>query len=90
MLRHPRVTDEVAGTTRRADWAHGVRGCLTWGIPVTLLVLSPERYFVIVWPGVLPLGTRGWSTLSVALVIGSAILLCVPEWILGRYRSSVN
>jgi hypothetical protein len=123
------VTDEVVGMTRRADWAHGVRGCLTWGIPVVLLIISPVRYFVIVWPtlltfmgvacllnarscgrihcyvtgpfflllagvgllyglGVLPLGVTGWSTLSVALVIGSAVFICVPEWIFGRYRSS--
>ena len=39
--------------TRRADWAHGVRGCLTWGIPVVLLIISPVRYFVIVWPTLL-------------------------------------
>jgi hypothetical protein len=133
MLRHaePPVTDEVAGRVRRADWAHGLRGCLTWGIPVALLVISPERYFVILWPtlltfmgvacllnarrcgrvhcyftgplflllaglgllyglGLLPLGARGWSTLSVALVIGSIMLICVPEWLLGRYRSSSN
>jgi hypothetical protein len=131
MLRQSPVRDKVGGTTRGADWAHGVRGCLTWGMPVALLVLSPERYFVIVWPtvltfmgvacllnarrcgrvhcyftgpfflllagvgllyglGVLPLGTRGWSTLSMAVVIGSPILLCAPEWILGRYRSSPN
>ena len=37
--------------------------------------------------GVLPLGARGWSSLSAALVIGSVTLICVPEWILGRYRS---
>ena len=125
----PPVTDEVVGMTRRADWAHGVRGCLTWGIPVVLLIISPVRYFVIVWPtlltfmgvacllnarscgrihfyvtgpfflllagvgllyglGVLPLGVTGWSTLSVALVIGSAVFICVPEGIFGRYRSS--
>jgi len=93
------------------------------------LLISPVRYFVIVWPtlltfmgvacllnarscgrihcyvtgpfflllagvgllyglGVLPLGVPGWSTLSVALVIGSAVFICVPEWIFGRCRSS--
>jgi hypothetical protein len=133
MLRHeePPVTNAVAGTPRRVDWTQGVRGCLTWGIPAALLIISPVEYLVIVWPivltflgmacllnarrcgrihcyftgpfflllagvgllyglGVLPLGARGWSTLSLALVIGSAILLCVPEWIFGRYRSSSN
>lgn len=133
MLRHeePPVIDKVGGTPRRVDWAHGVRGCLTWGIPAVLLIISPVQYFFTVWPtvltfmgvacllnarrcgrihcyftgpfflvlagigllyglGVLPLGAGGWSTLSVALVTGSAILLCVPEWIFGRYRSSSN
>ena len=113
------------------SWAPCVaaRSSLTWGIPVVLLLISPVRYFVIVWPtlltfmgvacllnarscgrihcyvtgpfflllagvgllyglGVLPLGVTGWSTLSVALVIGSAVFICVPEGIFGRYRSS--
>lgn len=38
--------------------------------------------------GVLPLGANGWSTLCSAFVIGGVTLCCVPEWILGRYRSS--
>jgi hypothetical protein len=38
--------------------------------------------------GVLPLGAHGWFTLSALLVIGSAVLICVPEWLIGRYRSS--
>ena len=38
--------------------------------------------------GVLPLGPRGWSTLSLVLVVGAVALTCVPEWILGRYRAS--
>jgi hypothetical protein len=37
--------------------------------------------------GVLPLGAHGWSTLSALLVIGSVVLICVPEWFVGRYRS---
>ena len=55
VLRHAerRVTDKGDRTNGRADWARGVRGCLTWGIPVALLVISPERYFFIVWPIVL-------------------------------------
>lgn len=36
--------------------------------------------------GVLPLGANGWYNLCDALVIGSAVLCCVPEWIVGRYR----
>lgn len=123
------MSGDVRSARRDADWTRGIRGCLTWGIPVALLVISPVRYFVIVWPtvltfmgvacllnvrrcgrthcyftgpfflalaamgflyglGVLPLGARGWSTLSLALVIGSMVLYCGSEWILGRYRSS--
>jgi hypothetical protein len=131
MLSHTEqpITPEGGCTRHRADWARGVRGCLIWGIPAALLVMSPVRYFVIVWPavltfmgvacllnarrcgrihcyfsgpfflllaaagllygiGALPLGARGWSTLSGALVIGSVVFICVPEWILGRYRAS--
>jgi len=36
--------------------------------------------------GVLPLGAHGWSTLSALFLIGSAVLTCVPEWFVGRYR----
>jgi len=121
----------VASAKRNADWARGIRGCLTWGIPIAILLLSPEigtRYLVIVWPvlltvmgvacllnarrcgrthcyvtgpfflllagvallygiGLLPLGSRGWSTLSLALVIGTVGLCFGSEWILGRYRA---
>jgi hypothetical protein len=38
--------------------------------------------------GVLPLGTHGWSTLSLVLVIGAVTLTWVPEWILGQYQGS--
>ena len=129
MLRHAErpVTDKGGCTNGRADWTRGVRGCLTWGIPVALLVISPERYFFIMWPtiltfmgvmcllnahrcgrihcyftgpfflvlavvgllygiGVVPLGARGWSKLSLALLLGSMALLYVPERTLGRYR----
>ena len=115
----------------RTDWASGVRGCLIWGIPAALLIMSPVQYFVIVWPaaltfmglacllnarrcgrvhcfvtgpfflllalvgllyglGVLPLGARGWSMLSIGLVVGSVVLICVPEWLFGRYRASAT
>jgi hypothetical protein len=35
--------------------------------------------------GTVPLGTRGWSTLSLVLLIGGLFLFYVPEWLLGRY-----
>ena len=37
--------------------------------------------------GVLDLGKRGWSDLSLVLLIGAAVLTCVPEWLLGKYAS---
>ena len=123
---------ETAPGTRAADRTRGMRGCLTWGIPIAILLFSPEigvSYLVVLWPvlltfmgvacllnarrcgrihcyvtgpfflllaavallygiGVLPMGPRGWSTLSLALVIGSVALCCGSEWIFGRYRSS--
>lgn len=36
--------------------------------------------------GVVALGARGWSMLSIALVVGSVVCICVPEWLFGRYR----
>lgn len=112
----------------QTDWASGLRGCITWGIPAAVLIMSPVQYFVIVWPvaltfmglaclanarrcgrvhcyvtgpfflllalvgllyglGVVPLGARGWSILSIGLVVGSVVLICVPEWLFGRYRA---
>jgi hypothetical protein len=40
--------------------------------------------------GLIPLGPRGWSVLSIALVAGSVALVCVPEGLFGRYRSSAG
>lgn len=38
---------------------------------------------------VVPLGAKGWSMLSMVLVVGTVIFICIPEWLFGRYRSSV-
>jgi len=128
------MSGEVDRRRGAADLASGVRGCLTFGIPAAILLISPSigtRYLVIVWPalltfmgvacllnarrcgrthcyvtgpfflilagvallngiGILPLGARGWSTLSAAFAIGGALLCCVPEWLLGRYQNSSN
>jgi hypothetical protein len=27
----------------RTDWASGLRGCLTWGIPAAVLIMSPVQ-----------------------------------------------
>lgn len=127
--RHSVEGESSCQKTLSADWASGLRGCLTWGIPAAVLIMSPLRYFAIVWPivltvmglacllnarrcgrthcyvtgpfflllalvgllyglDVLPLGARGWSTLSITLVVGTVIFVFVPEWLFGRYRSS--
>lgn len=39
--------------------------------------------------GLVPLGRNGWGRLAEVLVVGSVLLLCGPEWLLGRYRSRV-
>jgi hypothetical protein len=36
--------------------------------------------------GILDLGKRGWSRLSLAALIGGVVFTCVPEWLFGRYR----
>jgi len=38
--------------------------------------------------GAIPLGKNGWNTLGLILLVGSIVLCCGPEWILGRYRGS--
>lgn len=38
--------------------------------------------------GVRRLGVHGWSILSAVLLVGSVVLICVPEWLFGRYRPS--
>ncbi len=35
--------------------------------------------------GTVPLGSRGWSTLSLVLLVGGLFLFYVPEWLFGRY-----
>lgn len=35
--------------------------------------------------GVLPLGPHGWQWLLSTLLIGGCVLICVPEWLFGRY-----
>ena len=50
------MNDEVDRGRTPADWASGVRGCLTFGIPAAILLISPTigtRYLVIVWPTLL-------------------------------------
>ena len=35
--------------------------------------------------GALDLGGRGWSWLSLLLLVGGVVLTCVPEWLFGKY-----
>lgn len=54
--------------------------CFVTGPYFLLLALLSLLYGL----GILDLGTRGWSWLSLALV-GGAVLICVPEWLFGKY-----
>jgi phosphoglycerol transferase MdoB-like AlkP superfamily enzyme len=36
--------------------------------------------------GVIPLGTNGWNFIGAAAVVGAAVLMYLPEALLGRYR----
>jgi hypothetical protein len=38
--------------------------------------------------GIMPLGRHGWNVLSLAVIIGAIVLLCLPEAFLERYRQS--
>jgi hypothetical protein len=55
---------EGACVEARADWASGLRGCLTWGVPIAILLATPrvgERYLVIVWTALLKfMGVACW------------------------------
>lgn len=35
--------------------------------------------------GLVPLGARGWSWISLAVLVGAVVLCCVPEALFGRY-----
>jgi len=35
--------------------------------------------------GIMPLGAGGWQWLSSALLVGTCVLVCVPEWLFGKY-----
>jgi hypothetical protein len=59
----------------------GRRHCYFTGPYFLLLALLSLLYGL----GVLDLGKRGWSWLSVALLVGGVVLICVPEWLFGRY-----
>jgi hypothetical protein len=38
--------------------------------------------------GVMPLGSNGWNTLGLILLVGSIVLCCGSELLFGRYRRS--
>lgn len=59
----------------------GRRHCFYTGPYFLLLAVLSLLYGL----GILDLGTRGWSRLSLALLIGGFLLTCGPEWRSGRY-----
>ena len=50
--------------------------------PYFLLLAAVSLFYGL---GMLPLGDRGWQWLSSALLIGTCVLVCIPEWLFGRY-----
>ena len=61
-------------------WRCGRLHCFVTGPYFLLLAFLSLLYGL----GILDLGTRGWSWLSLALV-GGVVLTCVPEWLFGKY-----
>ena len=59
----------------------GRRHCYFTG-PYFLLLATLSLLYGL---GILDLGKRDWSWLSLALVIGAFVLICVPEWLFGKY-----
>jgi hypothetical protein len=57
------------------------RHCYLTGPYFLLLALLSLLYGL----GIMDLGRHGWSDLSLALVVGAAVLICVPEQLFGRY-----
>jgi hypothetical protein len=55
--------------------------CYLTGPYLLLLALLSLLYGL----GIMDLGKHGWSDLSLALVIGAAVLICVPEQLFGKY-----
>ena len=51
--------------------------------PFLLAVGAAGMLFGAGW---LPLGEDGWNILAGVLVVGTAALMTIPEWLLGRYR----
>ncbi|MGH8320062.1 MAG: hypothetical protein ACREUL_19180 [Steroidobacteraceae bacterium] len=41
---------------------------------------------ILLGVGLLPLGQNGWTILGGVLLFGTAALMTIPEWLLGRYR----
>lgn len=60
--------------------------CYLTGPYFLVLALTALLYGI----GVVPLGPRGWSMLSVALIIGAPFLIYVPELAYGRYRAATG
>jgi hypothetical protein len=55
---------EASCAEARGDWASGLRGWLTWGVPIAILLATPSvggRDLVIVWPALLSfMGVACW------------------------------
>lgn len=91
------LSDQIGGRLRVIAWptlltwmgiacllnARGCRRlhCFLTG-PFFLLLAVGSLFYGL---GLLSLGPRGWSTLSLILLLGGLFLFYVPEWLFGRY-----
>ncbi len=91
------ISDQVGGLLQEVAWptlltwmgiacllnARGCRRlhCYLTG-PFFLLLAAISLLYGL---GTLALGTHGWSTLSIVLLVGGLFLFYVPEWLFGRY-----
>jgi hypothetical protein len=62
----------------------GRRHCLVTGPFFLALAIVSLLYGL----HVLDLGPKGWRFLAIALLVGSCVLTCLPEWIWGKYMIS--
>ncbi len=92
-------TSGLSGGWRTVTWtaALGVMGaaclanafrcgrvhCYLTGPFFLLMALTTFLYGL----GLVPLDTKGWSLISLAVLIGAVASCCLPELLLGKYRS---
>jgi hypothetical membrane protein len=59
--------------------------CYITGPFFVLMAVATLLYGV----GILPLGAKGWSLLSLTILVGALALCCLPELFWGKYRKTL-